>query len=262
MGVHRVIRAIWKLRAGDTNRRLLGRAILLDAAAWCVRPITNDSSHDPYHRTFAYFCGEAGKRTGYRVLHLGSYGSPIDVRLSGWSEAVGVDIRPGPNVDVVGDVHALSSLVDGRFDAIYSISVFEHLAMPWQVVLEINRVANVGGLVFVATHPTWPLHERPWDFWRYSPDAFRILFNERTGFELLRAELGLPAAIVSLNTDEPTAWLHRYEAFLGVAVVARKVAELDPGFDWGMLSAEELLSTSYPGCSDRPRAATERAEGR
>jgi hypothetical protein len=248
--VSRLIPVIRGLLSGSISWRSLRRAMLLDAAALCVRPLARDSTDDPYHRTFAFFCVEANRLQGYRLLHLGSHGTPIDARLSGWSEAVGVDIRPGPHVDVVGDAHALSSLVEGRFDAIYSISVFEHLAMPWQVVLELNRVANVGGLVFVATHPTWPLHERPWDFWRYSPDAFRVLFNERTGFELLRAELGLPAAIVSLNTEKPAAWLHRYEyeTFLGVSMVARKVAELDPSFDWGT-SAEELLSTSYPPAS-------------
>jgi Methyltransferase domain len=246
--LRRAIGVMRRLRSGESDWRTLRRALLLDAASWCVRPLVHDSAGDPYHETFAFFCSEASKRSGYRVLQLGSFGSPVDGRLTGWSQALGVDIRPGPNVDVVGDVHALSSLVPGRFDAVYSVSVFEHLAMPWQVVLELNRVTNIGGLVFVATHPTWPLHEEPWDFWRYSPHAFRVLFNERTGFELLRVEEGLPAAILSLNTERSAAWMHRYEAFLGVAMVARKIADLEASFDWGD-SAEELLSTTYPGGS-------------
>ena len=34
--------------------------------------------------------------------------------------------------------------------------------MPWKVVLELNRVMAEGGLLFTATHHTWPPHELPW----------------------------------------------------------------------------------------------------
>jgi hypothetical protein len=34
-----------------------------------------------------------------------------------------------------------------------------------KVALEMNRIMKTGGLVMLATHQTWPLHEVPWDFW-------------------------------------------------------------------------------------------------
>ena len=49
--------------------------------------------------------------------------------------------------------------------------------MPWKAILEINAVLAEGGLLFVATHQSWPPHELPWDFWRYSPAAFQALLT-------------------------------------------------------------------------------------
>ena len=44
---------------------------------------------------------------------------------------VGFDIARGPNVDVVGDAHELSRHFPAdHFDAVFALSVFEHLAMP------------------------------------------------------------------------------------------------------------------------------------
>lgn len=49
---------------------------------------------------------------------------------------VGFDYYPGRNVDVVGDVHQLSSYFSEPFDVIYTTACFEHFAMPWIVVIE------------------------------------------------------------------------------------------------------------------------------
>lgn len=111
----------------------------------------------------------------------------------GW-RYVSFDIVDGPDVDVVGDAHELSSYFDaGSIDAIVSASVFEHLAMPWKAVLEMNRVLAPGGTVLTTTHQAWPLHEQPWDFWRYSDASWHALFNESTGFRLDQAAMGQPA---------------------------------------------------------------------
>lgn len=73
----------------------------------------------------------------------------------------GFDVHPGPNVDVVGDAHQLSQYFDRQFDLVFSLAVFEHLAMPWVVAEEIARVLKPGGLVVVETHFSYSMHERP-----------------------------------------------------------------------------------------------------
>jgi len=215
---------------------------IVGAAAW---PLRRRRPDDPYHQVFDDFIALANERSDYRLLELGSRGARVDPRLRGFREYVGFDILPGPNVDVVGDIHSLSRDVEGTFDAIYAISTFEHVAMPWKAVLEINAALADGGLLFLATHQTWPPHELPWDFWRYSPAAFEALLNRHTGFEIVRAELGLPALIVPMVRDTGMADVHRNPASLGVSVLARKISAPRPDLRWD-LTAADVLETEYP----------------
>ena len=151
----------------------LRRRALIDIVGVAALPLRRERPDDPYHAVFADFIASANELPDLRVLELGARGAAVDPRLRAVGGYVGFDIRPGPNVDVVGDVHRLSKHVSGPFDAVYAISTFEHLAMPWKAVLEINAVLADGGLLFVATHQTWPPHELPWDFWRYSRQRSR-----------------------------------------------------------------------------------------
>ena len=228
----------------ETLQRLRRRA-LVELVGAAARPLQRKRPDDPYHAVFADFIALANERSGYRVLELGARGAQVDPRLRGFREYVGFDIHAGPNVDVVGDVHALSSLVGGQFDAVYAISTFEHLAMPWKAVLKINAVLADGGLLFLATHQSWPPHELPWDFWRFSTAAFQVLLNRHTGFEILRAESGLPALIVPMVRDVGTRGVHRSEASLGVSVLARKLSAPRPDLRWD-LTAADVIASEYP----------------
>jgi hypothetical protein len=31
--------------------------------------------------------------------------------------------------------------------------------------------------LYIATHPSWPPHERPWDFWRFSEEGLQVRLN-------------------------------------------------------------------------------------
>ena len=229
----------------ETFQRLRRRT-LVEIVGAAARPLQRKRPDDPYHAVFADFIARVNDRGNGRILELGARGTRVDPRLSGFSQYVGFDIHPGPNVDVVGDVHSLSHLVSGPFDAVYAISTFEHLAMPWKAVLEINAVLAEGGLLFVATHQSWPPHELPWDFWRYSPAAFQVLLNRHTGFEVLRAEEGLPALIVPMVRDVGTRDVHRSPASLGVSVLARKVSPPRADLRWD-LTASDVVASDYPG---------------
>lgn len=142
----------------------------------------------------------AASEAGGRALEIGSRarsGNTYRSLIAPEVEYVGLDITAGPNVDVVGDAHHLSRHVSGLFDYVFSISVFEHLLMPWKVALEMNKVMRPGGLAFIQSHPSWPLHEEPWDFWRYSENAWDGIFNAHTGFRLLDKGHAMRAKIVA-----------------------------------------------------------------
>lgn len=174
-----------------------------------------------------------------RVLEIGSrLGAPDHISnrqiLTGAASFTGFDYYPDHNTDVVGDAHKLSQYFPNqKFDAIFSLSVFEHLAMPWVVAMEINKCLEIGGLTFHATHFAWPLHEIPWDFWRFSDNGLKVLFSPAMGFEIIDAGLFHPLRM-HLDSIIPGQELFpAAPAFGGVAILAKKVADFNPDkFKW------------------------------
>jgi hypothetical protein len=161
----------------------------------------------------------------------------------GWSY-VGMDIMAGPNVDVVGDAHELTALFpQRRFDAVMAFSVIEHLMMPWKFALELNRVLNVGALCLITTHQAWPLHDMPWDFWRFSDRAWGALFNRATGFEIIEAQMGEPTFFVAQRCHAVTNFGTVNQGYLASNVLFRKTGETD--LDWPV-RLTDVTSTSYP----------------
>ena len=70
------------------------------------------------------------------------------------------------------------------FDAILCTEVLEHIPDPKSVLIEFNRVLKDNGHLFITTPFIYPIHEEPYDFFRYTPYAFKKLLKE-TGFEVV-----------------------------------------------------------------------------
>lgn len=144
---------------------------------------------------------------------------------------IGLDIHPGHGVQVVGDAHGLSALFrPAAFGAVASGAVLEHLAAPWLLAAEINRVLAVGGVVYHQAPQSWPAHAQPNDFWRFTAAGLGVLFGPDTGFEVLEASDQQPAAMHpapdwrGAHLAMPTVPL-----FGSAEIVARKVRDLPPG---------------------------------
>jgi len=208
---------------------------------------TTNLEKDEYVLAFQRYFKDLAAMPSGEILEIGSRNRSQVMRRSVCPEHlhyVGFDILAGENVDVVGDAHRLSSYFKGeQFKAIFSVSVFEHLAMPWLVALEMNKVLELGGLVFIQTHQTWPVHEEPWDFWRYSKHSWKCLFNTRTGFEVIEAAMGLPCSIVPDHIDVSTDGLWHQPAYLGTVMIARKVGPSTLSWD---VAVSELDAGEYP----------------
>jgi hypothetical protein len=150
----------------------------------------------------------------------------------------GFDIVAGENVDCVGDAHALSRILPPRhFDAVFSVSVWEHLCMPWLVSLELNKVMKVGALAMINTHQSWPSHEEPWDYFRFSNYSWDALFNADTGFEIVARGTGIPC-VMAASQFHPSIHASRVDwhyGYFATRCVAKKIGEtslswpVDPG---------------------------------
>lgn len=184
---------------------------------------------------------------GSRVVSPGNKGQrPFFSRASSYT---GFDYYSDENTDVVGDAHKLSQYFSNqRFDAVFSISVFEHLAMPWVAALEINKVLEIGGITFHHTHFAWLPHERPWDFWRFSDDGLKVLFSPALGFEVMKVAFIEPMRLHFDTLRQGNEQFPLQPVFGGVAILAKKVAEVNGDkFKWD-LTLEDLLTSEshYP----------------
>ncbi|MCR9149107.1 MAG: class I SAM-dependent methyltransferase [Rhodobacteraceae bacterium] len=159
-----------------------------------------------------------------------------------------LDIIDGPNVDVVGDAHELSRFFPpDRFDAFYSVSVFEHLLMPWAVVLQLNRVLKTGGIGLISTHQTLGMHDMPWDFWRFSDTAWDALFNRMTGFEIIDRALDFDQYILPFIFRPSKMQAEKSVGFEGSAVLVRKIGPAAVSWD---LTPAMITETAYPDNDD------------
>ena len=105
------------------------------------------------------------------------------------TDYTGCDIRPGPGVDRIEDVHQLSFAAD-TLGTVLMLETLEHVKNPLQAMAEVFRVLQPGGLVVISSVMDFPVHEHPADYWRFAPQGFDLLLE---GFAPRRVYLqGLP----------------------------------------------------------------------
>ena len=192
----------------------------------------------------SYMAYLSGISEGKKVLEIGSREvSCKSTARETFADYTGFDYYPGSNVDVVGDAHKLSEYFGQEFDIVYSAVVFEHLAMPWIVAIEISKVLKAGGIVFIATHFSFSAHERPWNFFQFSDLGLKALFTP-LGFECIEA--GMTEPIVGrfsslAQLEGPVVGLYCFSTYLG-----RKVRDI-PNFTWEGVTLEDVVGdTRYP----------------
>ena len=75
------------------------------------------------------------------------------------------------------DIHSLPFNSE-TFDFVISDQVLEHVMDPQKAVHESYRVLKKGGIAIHTTCFMNYIHYCPTDFWRFSPDALRLISNE------------------------------------------------------------------------------------
>jgi SAM-dependent methyltransferase len=131
-----------------------------------------------------------------KVLDVGSFcvGKSLTYRLffnSNMFEYVGLDMRSGPNVDIVVKVpYKWQEIPDNFCDVLISGQAFEHIEFPWLTISEIARVLKPNGLSCIIAPNSWYQHRYPVDCWRFFEDGF-IALAKWAGLEILHVSVNL-----------------------------------------------------------------------
>jgi SAM-dependent methyltransferase len=119
---------------------------------------------------------------GKRILEVGARGYGVRQLLESWGPAqyIGVDVAPGPGVDVVRPIEEVApDSVGGAFDLVVATEMLEH-SRDWQAAISsMKRLCRGGGLLLLTTRSRgFPFHAPPHDFWRFEPEDFRAIFSD------------------------------------------------------------------------------------
>lgn len=87
-------------------------------------------------------------------------------------EYTGLDIAPGPNVDIVlPSPYDWSSVSTETYDVVICGQTFEHIEFFWLVMVEMTRVLRQGGLMCIIVPTNYGFHRHPVDCYRFIADA-------------------------------------------------------------------------------------------
>lgn len=100
----------------------------------------------------------------------------------------GLDLEPGPNIDIVAKPYKFP-LEAKTIDVVVSSSCFEHVAHFWRLFVEMVRVTDVGGLIWIDAPSAGPVH---WgaDYWRFLPGCWSALAEWDQRVVLVESRLG------------------------------------------------------------------------
>jgi SAM-dependent methyltransferase len=117
------------------------------------------------------------------ILEVGSYlvsGQDDIANLRGLFPGkayLGIDARPGPGVDQIANVEELP-FADGSFGTVVAMNTFEHVAQFWRGFEEVFRVLRADGALLLSCPFYFHIHDHPSDFWRFTPEALRLLLRD------------------------------------------------------------------------------------
>ena len=100
-----------------------------------------------------------------------------------FTDYIGLDMREGPNVDVVANGHKLPFDKE-TFELVTCVETLEHDSNPFKTLDEIYRVLKPGGKVLLAASGiSFPKHDYPSDYFRYTAEGMGALLHRFKNIE-------------------------------------------------------------------------------
>jgi SAM-dependent methyltransferase len=122
-----------------------------------------------------------------KVLTIGS-GGEVNILLDQYSkknnfDLVSFDIENDRQPDILGDICTFD-FKNQKFDYVVIVEVLEHLHSPYLAIGNINSLLNKGGKIILTVPFIFPIHERPYDYYRYTKYGLEFLFKDFENLEI------------------------------------------------------------------------------
>jgi SAM-dependent methyltransferase len=90
---------------------------------------------------------------------------------------VGADLRKGPGVDVLLDLHDID-LPSESVGTVLILDTLEHVEYPRKAIENAHTILKEDGIVIITSVMNFAIHDYPQDYWRFTPEAFRSLLKQ------------------------------------------------------------------------------------
>jgi predicted SAM-dependent methyltransferase len=139
-------------------------------------------------------------------------------------EYVMTDYQHGLDVDIVCDLHKPSGVFNNNsFDIIISYFTFEHLKYPQLCGHNLMKMLNIGGIIYIQTHQTYPLHGYKYDYFRFSREALKAIFSKKMNMKTISTFFNGNCVIIP--EENLGGWNDVAESYLHVFYVGEKIGE-------------------------------------
>jgi SAM-dependent methyltransferase len=142
--------------------------------------------YKPYHT--ALFAA-INKHAKGKLLDIGCGNKPyLNVLTPVVAEYIGCDIIQSSEnrVDIICPANNIP-LPDNTFNSVISTQTIEHVEDHQGLVNEAYRLLKPDGCFILSGPLYWPLHEEPYDFFRFTKHGFKYIL-EKAGFEIISIE--------------------------------------------------------------------------
>lgn len=131
--------------------------------------------------------GELSERNQPIVLSVGGFG-PVDRDLRNHVIHMGgrfvtFDIDPSHSPELLGDIKDISSILNQAGiipDVIVALEVLEHIPNPSQAIDGCYSILPNYGTLILSTPWIIPIHDRPHDYFRFTPAALQLFLKDFT----------------------------------------------------------------------------------
>ena len=124
---------------------------------------------------------------------------------------VGCDMREGPGVDKILNLHNID-LPAELVGTVLCLDTLEHVEYPRKALKEIHRILKPGGMAIISSIMDFPIHDFPYDYWRFTPEAFKSLLNPFASFFVGYAGIeDFPHIIVGIGFKNVTPSIEEFE---------------------------------------------------
>jgi hypothetical protein len=134
-----------------------------------------------YIREFVQICAET-LPVAEPIYEFGSFQVPgqgdfADLRpIFLGKEYVGCDMQEGPGVDRILNLHSIE-LPSDTAGTVLLMDTLEHVEFVRKALEEVHRILKTNGMVVTSSVMKFPIHDYPYDYWRFTPEAFRSLLR-------------------------------------------------------------------------------------